>query len=107
MLFHFQLPDNWEVLPRTPVSSFKEGVTFEEFDGRNLKMHVRTKCFAIGGNQTNLPHIGCGKSPAGSYFQVRFFVFTFFCLNAKGGILGIQGLSLNRRVGRRGRYQHL
>eukprot|EP01121_Diplochlamys_sp_Union-15-3_P013743 TRINITY_DN4305_c0_g1_i2.p1 TRINITY_DN4305_c0_g1~~TRINITY_DN4305_c0_g1_i2.p1 ORF type:complete len:164 (-),score=26.72 TRINITY_DN4305_c0_g1_i2:88-579(-) len=63
-------PSDWDVKPVTPVSSFSEGVEIQHFDGNKIKIHVKTRFFAIYGNIPSL-QTGCGPSPKGSYFQVR------------------------------------
>lgn len=41
----------WQVTPRTPMSSFREGVTIEDFREGKIKIRVQTRFFAIGGRK--------------------------------------------------------
>lgn len=67
------VPSQWEIYPQTPVSSFSEGVTLEQYDASTqvLQVNVQTKFFAIMGSLPQDNRIACGRAPKGTYLQVR------------------------------------
>jgi hypothetical protein len=67
------VPSKWEIYPQTPVSSFSEGVTLEQYDPSTqiLQLNIQTSFFAIMGNLPQENRIACGPAPKGTYLQVR------------------------------------
>jgi hypothetical protein len=67
------VPSQWQIYPQTPISSFSEGVTLEQYDSKTqiLKLTVQTNFFAIYGNVPQVHPIACGRAPKGTYLQVR------------------------------------
>ncbi len=61
----------WDVKPRTPVSSFKDGIEFVSFKDGLLTVKVKTKFFALYGRNPNVLVPADAPSPKGSYFQIR------------------------------------
>lgn len=64
----------WEIRPRTPVSSFREGVEIREFTGGVAKIAVKTKCFCLAGTVRKEllgPVPADAGLPAGTFFQLR------------------------------------
>ena len=70
----FDYPPNWEISPRTPVSSFKAGVEIVSYQNGRLHYKIDTTFFCISGNLSG-PWFtpGCCNPPAppGSYFRVE------------------------------------
>ncbi|CAF1158643.1 unnamed protein product [Rotaria sordida] len=79
------VPSKWQIYPQTPVSSFSEGVTLEQYNSNTqiLQLTVETKFFAIYGNIPQVPQIGCGAAPKGTYLQVRRDIQGIIKLKAK------------------------
>lgn len=67
----FQDLEGWEVIPRTPVSSFSEGVEFVSFADGKVSLRVKTSFFAIYGIDTRVLVPADAPSPKGSFFSVR------------------------------------
>eukprot|EP00993_Chasmostoma_nieuportense_P004616 NODE_5275_length_676_cov_13.473588_g5112_i0.p2 GENE.NODE_5275_length_676_cov_13.473588_g5112_i0~~NODE_5275_length_676_cov_13.473588_g5112_i0.p2 ORF type:complete len:197 (+),score=75.22 NODE_5275_length_676_cov_13.473588_g5112_i0:58-591(+) len=67
----FEPLPHWDISPRTPISSFKEGVTLTHFGEGRIALEVRSTFFAIGGQRTDIEVPACARSPPGSYFQLR------------------------------------
>jgi hypothetical protein len=67
------IPSQWEVYPQTPMSSFSEGITLDQYDPNTqiLKLTVQTKFFAIYGNIPQVPMLCDAPAPEGTYLQVR------------------------------------
>jgi len=67
------IPSQWKIFPQTPMSSFSEGVTLEQYDPNTqiLKLHIQTGFFAIYGDNPTQPRMACGPAPKGTYLQVR------------------------------------
>jgi hypothetical protein len=67
------VPPKWEIYPQTPISSFSEGVTFENYDTHTqiLQFTVQTSFFAIYGRLPQKNPVACAPSPKGTYLQVR------------------------------------
>ena len=67
------VPSKWKIHPQTPMSSFSEGVTLQEYDShtRTLTVHVNTRFFAIYGSVPPEFPIACGRAAPGTYLQVR------------------------------------
>lgn len=63
--------EGWEITPRTPVSSFQEGVEILDFRDGNITLRVKTRFFALGGRNTQVRVPADAPMPAGSYFQFR------------------------------------
>ena len=61
----------WDIRPRTPVSSFKDGVEFVSLEDGQLTLKVKTKFFALYGRNPNVLVPADAPSPKGSYFQIR------------------------------------
>ncbi|CAF0896526.1 unnamed protein product [Rotaria sp. Silwood1] len=67
------IPSQWQIYPQTPISSFSEGVTLEQYNlnTQTLQLNVHTKFFAIYGNIPQNPQMACAPAPKGTYLQVR------------------------------------
>jgi hypothetical protein len=67
------IPSHWQIYPQTPISSFSEGVTFEQYDPNTqiLKLIIRTGFFAIYGDNPTQPRMADAPAPKGTYLQVR------------------------------------
>jgi len=63
----------WRTGLSTPISSFSKGVTFESLKNGRLRIRIKSRFFAINGQQTARhcePVMDAG-SPKGCFFQVR------------------------------------
>jgi hypothetical protein len=71
------VPPQWQIYPQTPISSFSEGVTFEQYDSNTqiLQLTVQTRFFAIYGE---VP-----QELKGTYLQVRRDIQGVIKLRAK------------------------
>ncbi len=73
-LSHSLTTPGWTVIPRTPVSSFRDGVEVEGFgpDGI-LTLRVSTRAFALSGEVMSgrHRHIADAPMPQDSFFQLR------------------------------------
>ena len=67
------VPSQWIIYPQTPMSSFSEGVTIEQYDPNTqvLSMEIQTNFFAIYGKVPQKYPIADAASPKGTYLQVR------------------------------------
>lgn len=63
--------EGWDLRPRTPVSSFKEGVELVGLKDGELSIQVNTRFFALYGRNPNVLVPADAPSPKGSYFQIR------------------------------------
>ena len=61
----------WNIRPQTPISSFKDGVEIVDFKDGKITLHVKTKFFALYGNDPSVIVPADAPSPEGSYFQIR------------------------------------
>ncbi len=61
----------WQIRPRTPVSSFKEGVEILGYAGGRIQLRVKTKFFALSGRNPNVLVPADAPMPKGTYFQIR------------------------------------
>ena len=61
----------WDIKPRTPVSSFSDGVEFLSYKDGIVKLRIKTKFFAIYGRNPSVLVPAGAPSPKGSYFQIR------------------------------------
>lgn len=64
----------WEIKPRTPISSFKDGVEIRSFENGIATISLKTSCFCLSGavRQELLgPQPADAGLPEGSYFQLR------------------------------------
>lgn len=61
----------WEVTPRTPTSSVKEGVEIKAYLDGKIKLRVRTKFFALYGRDPSIRVPADAAAPEESYFQIR------------------------------------
>jgi hypothetical protein len=61
----------WEVLPLTPVSSFKKGVEIVSFQEGGIRLQVQTTCFALYGRRPDVKVPADAPLPEGAYFQIR------------------------------------
>ncbi len=61
----------WDIRPRTPVSSFKDGVEFVSYKDGLLTVKVNTKFFALYGRDPKVLFPQDRAAPKGSYFQIR------------------------------------
>jgi hypothetical protein len=64
----------WAITPRTPVSSFHEGVEILEFKNGIAKIAIKTKCFCLSGavkKELLGPLPADAGLPEGTYFQLR------------------------------------
>jgi hypothetical protein len=79
------IPSQWEIYPQTPMSSFSEGVTFEQYDSNTqmLQLNVETRFFAIYGSVPQIPRMACAPAPKGTYLQVRRDIQGVIKLRAK------------------------
>ena len=66
-----EVPDGWDVSPRTPVSSFKQGVEILDYRDGRIVLRIKTSFFAISGRDTTVLVPADAPSPEGSYFQIR------------------------------------
>ncbi len=71
------VPSQWQIYPETRISSFSEGVTFEQYDSNTqiLQLTVQTRFFAIYGE---VP-----QELKGTYLQVRRDIQGVIKLRAK------------------------
>ena len=70
----FDCPPDWEISPRTPVSSFKEGVEIVSYENGRLHYTIDTKFFCVSGHLKGpwFTPGGCNPPPPpGSYFSVN------------------------------------
>lgn len=67
------VPSQWILHPQTPMSSFSEGVTIEQYDPNTqvLQMKIDTNFFAIYGSVPQQFMIADAPAPKGTYLQVR------------------------------------
>ncbi|CAF2041816.1 unnamed protein product [Rotaria magnacalcarata] len=79
------VPSQWQIYPQTPISSFSEGVTLEQYDPNTqiLKLSVQTGFFAIYGSVPQKHLIADARAPKGTYLQVRRDIQGVIKLNAK------------------------
>ncbi|CAF2390654.1 unnamed protein product [Rotaria sp. Silwood2] len=79
------VPSQWQIYPQTPISSFSEGVTLEQYNSNTqiLQLNVQTRFFAIYGNIPQNPPIACAPAPKGTYLQVRRDIQGIIKLKAK------------------------
>jgi hypothetical protein len=61
----------WDVRPRTPTSSIREGVEVLSYGDGKIKVRVRTGFFALYGRDPSVLVPADAPSPPGSYFQIR------------------------------------
>jgi hypothetical protein len=61
----------WEVWPRTPRSSFGEGVEILAYGNGRIRLRVRTSFFALYGRDPSVLVPADSRAPAGSFFQIR------------------------------------
>lgn len=66
-----EFPEGWSVSPRTPTSSFKEGVEFLDLRQGRLTIRVRTNFYAIYGQDKSLKIPMDVRAPEGSYFSIE------------------------------------
>eukprot|EP01124_Arcella_intermedia_P034811 TRINITY_DN8696_c0_g1_i1.p1 TRINITY_DN8696_c0_g1~~TRINITY_DN8696_c0_g1_i1.p1 ORF type:complete len:173 (-),score=38.04 TRINITY_DN8696_c0_g1_i1:24-542(-) len=66
----FETPQHWKLSPRTPQSSFSEGVEVIEYGGGRMTVRIKTRFYAVYGNIPALQR-GCGPSPKGTYVCVN------------------------------------
>ena len=60
-----------DIKPRTPVSSFTDGVEFLSYKNGVIKLRIKTHFFAIYGRDPSVRVPADARAPAGSYFQIR------------------------------------
>lgn len=67
------VPSQWEINPRTSISSFSEGVNLEEYDSSTqiLELSIQARFFAIYGKLAQKIWITNQPPPKDTYFQVR------------------------------------
>ncbi|NQU24354.1 MAG: hypothetical protein HQ567_23980 [Candidatus Nealsonbacteria bacterium] len=61
----------WEIRPRTPVSSFQEGVEIVGCGNGRIQLRVKTKFFALSGRNPNVLVPADAPMPPGTFFQIR------------------------------------
>jgi len=61
----------WDVRPRTPTSSIREGVQVLAYGDGKIKIRVQTGFFALYGRDPSVLVPADAPSPPGSYFQIR------------------------------------
>lgn len=61
----------WETRLRTPMSSFKDGVSLESWENGVLLLRVQTTFFAAYGRDLSVKTPADAGMPEGSYFQIR------------------------------------
>ncbi len=61
----------WDIRPRTPTSSIREGVEVLAYGDGKIKLRVQTKFFALYGRDPSVLVPADAPSPPGSYFQIR------------------------------------
>jgi hypothetical protein len=61
----------WEIKPRTPVSSFRDGVEILGYKNGKIHVRVRTSFFALSGRDPSVLVPADAPMPEGSYFQIR------------------------------------
>jgi len=61
----------WDIKPRTPVSSFTNGVEFVSYKDGIVKVRIKTNFFALYGRDPSVLVPADARSPEGSYFQIR------------------------------------
>jgi hypothetical protein len=79
------VPSQWNIYPQTPISSFSEGVTLEQYNSNTqiLQLKIETQFFAIYGTIPQKNPIMCGSAPKGTYLQVRRDIQGVIQLHAK------------------------
>jgi hypothetical protein len=79
------VPPQWQIYPQTPMSSFSEGVTLEQYDSNTqiLQLNIQTTFFAIYGRVPQEHQMACGPAPKGTYLQVRRDIQGVINLRAK------------------------
>jgi len=61
----------WEVRPRTPTSSIRDGVEVLAYGDNKIKVRVRTGFFALYGRDPSILVPADAPAPPGSYFMIR------------------------------------
>jgi hypothetical protein len=79
------VPPQWNIYPQTPISSFSEGVTLDQYDPNTqiLQLTIQTRFFAIYGSVPQQHQLACGPAPKGTYLQVRRDIQGLIKLHAK------------------------
>jgi len=79
------VPPQWNIYPQTPISSFSEGVTLDQYDPNTqiLQLTIQTHFFAIYGSVPQQHQLACGPAPKGTYLQVRRDIQGLIKLHAK------------------------
>ena len=77
----FQHLYGWEIYPRTPISSFKNGVQIVSYENGRLHFTVDTRFYAIYGHKRNLRLPADAPSPNGTYFLLRKNIRGFIDVN--------------------------
>ncbi len=79
------IPPQWQIYPQTPMSSFSEGITLEQYDSNTqiLKLNIQTTFFAIYGRVPQEHQMACAPAPKGTYLQVRRDIQGVINLRAK------------------------
>jgi len=79
------VPPQWNIYPQTPISSFSEGVTLDQYDPNTqiLQLTIQTLFFAIYGSVPQQHRMACGPAPKGTYLQVRRDIQGLIKLHAK------------------------
>ncbi|UJR10702.1 hypothetical protein I4U23_014895 [Adineta vaga] len=67
------IPSQWDIYPQTPMSSFSEGVTFEQYDPSTqiLQLNIETRFFAFYGRIPQEHYIADAGLPKGTCLQLR------------------------------------
>ena len=65
-----ELP-GWDVRPRTPTSTIRQGVEILSYSNGRIRLRVCTEFFALIGRDPSVRVPADAAAPAGSFFQVR------------------------------------
>ena len=61
----------WEIRPRTPVSSFRDGVEIVDFRDGRIRVRVKSGFFALYGRDPSVLVPADAPSPKSAYFMIR------------------------------------
>jgi len=67
------VPSEWEIYPQTPISSFSDGVTLEEYDSTTqiLELSIQTEFVSLYGYLPQTIRVANRPIPKTNYLQIR------------------------------------
>ncbi len=63
--------EGWEISPRTPISSFSEGVELLDYRDGRITLRIKTGFFALSGSDSRVIVPADAGMPEDAYFQIR------------------------------------